>query len=204
MVELSTSPDEHPGEVVPVATLGTHPALFAYDPRPLWKSMGETWDVIDLHEEPFAVSTLQALLIRRLRRQRAPYALYSAQNIEKRYPIPFRWWERWALRHARALIVCNTEAGEICRRKGFPGVPDVIPLGVDVDHLIPADRQPPRARAPVQVGYVGRLAAHKGVEVLLDTVAAYPALEVTLVGAGPQEAELRRRVWPARRAPGAA
>ncbi|WP_237565909.1 glycosyltransferase [Ornithinimicrobium cerasi] len=181
------------GSVVPVSTVGTHPALFAYDPRPLWRAMGERWDLIDLHEEPFAVSTLQALVIRRLRRNRAPYALYSAQNLEKRYPLPFRWWERWALRHASAVIVCNTEAGEICRRKGFPGVPDVIPLGVDVERFYPADRQPPVKESPVQVGYVGRLAPHKGVDVLLDAVAAHPELALTVVGAGPQGDELRQR-----------
>ena len=191
VVTLTSDPAEPEGSVEPVATTGTHPALFAYDPRPLWRAMGERWDVIDLHEEPFAVATLQALVLRALRRNRAPYALYSAQNIEKRYPVPFRWWERWALRHARALIVCNTQAGEICRRKGFPGVPDVVPLGVDVELFSPAVRQPPEPGAPVQVGYVGRLAPHKGVDVLLGAVAAYPELELTVIGAGPQEARLR-------------
>ncbi|MFB9731734.1 glycosyltransferase [Ornithinimicrobium kibberense] len=193
VVTLRPDPREKDVDVVPVATVGRHPALFAYDPRPIWLALGERWDVLDLHEEPFAVSTFMTLVMRRLRRNRAPYALYSAQNIDKRYPIPFRWWERWALRHARAVIVCNTEAGEICRRKGFPGVPDIIPLGVDVDRFSPADRQPPAADAPVQVGYVGRLAPHKGVDVLFDAVAAHPELELTVVGAGPQEDELRQR-----------
>lgn len=194
-VTLMPDASEPEGSVEGVATLGRHPALFAYDPRPLWRALGRPWDVIDLHEEPFAVSTLEALVLRRLRRggAAAPYALYSAQNLDKRYPIPFRWWERWALRHARALIVCNTEAGEICRRKGFPGVPDVVPLGVDVERLAPADREPPAPDGPVRVGYVGRLASHKGVSVLLDAVAAHPDLHLTVVGAGPQEAVLRAR-----------
>ncbi|WP_228255022.1 glycosyltransferase [Ornithinimicrobium avium] len=186
-------PLEPEGSVEAVATVGRHPALFAYDPRPLWRAMGQRWDVLDLHEEPFAVSTLEALVLRALRRQRAPYALYSAQNIEKRYPVPFRWWERWALRHARAVVACNERAGEICVRKGFPGVPDIVPLGVDVERFAPADREPPAAVDPVQVGYVGRLAAHKGVGVLLDAVAAYPDLRLTVVGAGPQEEQLRER-----------
>ncbi|WP_134772038.1 glycosyltransferase [Ornithinimicrobium flavum] len=193
VVTLTPDPSEPDRSVEPVATVGKHPALFAYDARPLWRALGRRWDVIDLHEEPFAVATLEALVLRALRRNPAPYALYSAQNLHKRYPIPFRWWERWALRHARALIVCNTEAGEICRRKGFPGVPDVIPLGVDVERFSPADRQPPAADAPVQVGYVGRLAPHKGVDVLLDAAATQHELELTVVGAGPQEDELRGR-----------
>ncbi len=195
VVTLTSDPDrlEPRGSVVPVATVGRHPALFAYHPRPLWRELGERWDVLDLHEEPFAVSALEALLLRKLRRNRAPYALYSAQNLEKRYPVPFRWWERLALRHARALVVCNEEAGQICVRKGFPGVPDVVPLGVDVERFAPADREPPPSGAPVRVGYVGRLATHKGVDVLLDAVAAYPDLRLTVVGAGPQEEQLRER-----------
>ena len=90
-----------PGEpVTGLRTWGRHPALFVYAPLPLWRALGRPYDVIDIHEEPFALATAEILLLRRLRRQRAPYVLYSAQNIDKRYPPPFRWLERWALRHA--------------------------------------------------------------------------------------------------------
>ena len=68
-----------PGEpVAPVATWGNHPALFVYDPRPLWRALGQGWDVIDVHEEPFALATAEVLALRWLRRVAAPYALYSA------------------------------------------------------------------------------------------------------------------------------
>ena len=98
--------------------------------------------MIDIHEEPFALATAEILLLRRLRRQRAPYVLYSAQNIDKRYPPPFRWLERWALRHAAGLSVCNSEAGRICERKGLPGPATLIPLGVDVERFSPAPAGP--------------------------------------------------------------
>nr|NLI51554.1 glycosyltransferase [Propionibacterium sp.] len=180
-----------PGEPVRgVRTLGTHPALFLYDPRPLWVALGERWDVLEVHEEPFALATAEILLLRALRRQRAPYSLYSAQNIRKRYPVPFRWLERWALRHAAGLSVCNAEAGQICVDKGFPGAPRLIPLGVDRSLFTPdAAARPGRG----VVGYAGRLAPHKGVEVLLDAVAAAPGLQLRIAGAGPQEAELRAK-----------
>ena len=128
-----------PGEPVRgIRTWGRHPALFVYSPLPLWRALGRAYDVIDIHEEPFALATAEILLLRRLRRQRAPYVLYSAQNIDKRYPPPFRWLERWALRHAAGLSVCNTEAGRICERKGLPGSATLIPLGVDVERFSPA------------------------------------------------------------------
>lgn len=188
-VHLEPREDE---QVEGVRTFGRHPALFVYDPRPIWRAMGQQWDVIDIHEEPFALATAEVLAIRALRRNRAPYVLYSAQNIAKRYPVPFRWLEGWALRHAGGLQVCNDEAGRILQKKGFPGQPRRIPLGVDLGHFSPRTRSPD-PDGPLQVGYVGRLAAHKGVSVLLEAVAATPDVQLTVAGSGPQETELRDR-----------
>ena len=193
VVELEPRPGE---PVEGVATIGRHPALFLYDPRPLWRALGERWDVIDLHEEPFALATAEILALRALRRQRAPYVLYSAQNISKRYPVPFRWLERWALRGAAGLSVCNRAAGEICVRKGFPGAPRTIPLGIDLERFSAgAARAVERVaeRGRVAVGYAGRLAPHKGVDVLLDAVAGDERLMLRIVGGGPSEVALRAR-----------
>ena len=156
-----------------------------YAPLPLWRALGRPYDVIDIHEEPFALATAEILLLRRLRRQRAPYVLYSAQNIDKRYPPPFRWLERWALRHAAALSVCNSEAGRICERKGFPGAATLIPLGVDTQRFSPGP-EGPAGEVPV-IGYVGRLEPHKGVHVLLEAVARLDRATLRVAGAGPEE-----------------
>ncbi|WP_235509645.1 glycosyltransferase [Terrabacter sp. Soil811] len=179
-----------PGEPVEAArTLGSHPALFLFDPRPLWRALGRPVEVIDVHEEPFALATAEVLLLRRLRRQRAPYLLYSAQNLDKRYPIPFRWLERAALRHAAGVNVCNDAAGRIVERKGFPGRARTIDLGTDLGLFTPpAYAVTP---APVRVvGFAGRLEAAKGADVLLRAVALEPDVRVRLAGDGPQRAEL--------------
>lgn len=192
-VTLVPAPEER---VIGARTWGRHPALFLYDPRPLWTALGRHWDVIDIHEEPYALATAEVLLIRALRRQRAPYALYSAQNITKKYPVPFRWLERWALRKAQAVIVCNAEAGTIVQRKGYPGKPDLIPLGVDVGRYreVESESGGVGRRDEVHVGYVGRLERHKGVDVLLDAVVCRPQLRLTMIGGGTMEEALRQRV----------
>ena len=96
MVEFARAGDEF---VVPVRTLGRHPNLFVYDPVPLWRLLGSApWDLIDMHEEPFGLAVAEVLALRWLRNRRVPFVLSSAQNIEKRYPPPFRWLERWSLR----------------------------------------------------------------------------------------------------------
>ncbi|QJW35975.1 glycosyltransferase [Cellulosimicrobium protaetiae] len=197
-----------PGEPVRgVRTFGTHPALFVYDPVPLWRALGQDWDVLDLHEEPFALATAEVLALRRLRallgrRPAPPYVLYSAQNLAKRYPWPFRWFEARALRGAAAVSVCNDEAGRIVRAKGARGRVETVPLGVDPAVFSPApDAVPPgpsTGRTPrrLRVGYAGRLASHKGVDALLAAVAADDRLDLVLAGEGPDRASLERAARP--------
>lgn len=177
-------------DVEGVRTWGSHPALFVYDPRPLWRLLRQDWDVVDLHEEPFALATAEVLAIRALQGSHVPYLLYSAQNIDKRYPPPFRWLERWALRHASAVSVCNTQAAEIVARKGLTGCAVVVGLGLDTSAFVPAPDTTPE-RSTIRVGYVGRLASHKGVHVLLEALTRDSTLSLALAGAGPEEEELR-------------
>ena len=204
--EVSLEP--RPGERVTGArTFGRHPALFLYDPRPLWRALGERWDVLDLHEEPFALATAEVLLLRALRGRRGirpPVVLYTAQNLRKRYPVPFRWFERWAVRTAAGVSACNVEAARIVEAKGFAGRARVIPLGVDLQRFRPAADGARRADdagsgsgsggagAPgtITVGFLGRLVPEKGLLVLLDALARDPRLRLRVGGTGPLGAEL--------------
>ena len=189
-----------PGEAVLAArTLGHHPALFLYDPRPLWAQLGEPLDVIDVHEEPFALATAEVLLLRWLRRQRAPYVLYTAQNLDKRFPLPFRWMERVALRGARGISACNAEAARIAQRKGFRGRACAIDLGTDLSTFTPSTGgDSPEGRAPdaadqargAVVGYAGRLDPAKGVDVLVRAAAIESTLRVRIAGDGPERKAL--------------
>lgn len=179
-------------DVEGIRTWGRHPALFFYDPRPLWRLLGEGWDVLDIHEEPFALATGEILALRALRGVRTPYILYSAQNIDKRYPPPFRWIEWWALRHATAVSVCNVDASRIVARKGLTGRAVVLGLGLDTRRFSPSALPRPRSQSQaVQVGYVGRLEDHKGVDVLLRAVSLDDLLHLDVAGAGPTGEPLR-------------
>lgn len=196
--------------VVGARTFGRHPALFLYDPRPIWRALGERWDVLDVHEEPFALATAEVLLLRALRgasrrRRRPPVVLYTAQNLVKRYPIPFRWLERWALRTAAGVSACNAEAARIVEAKGFAGRARVIPLGVDPRRFRPAAEATTDAAGPstapradaaesagtaaITVGFLGRLVPEKGLHVLLDALAREPRLRLRVAGTGPLAAE---------------
>lgn len=203
-VTLEPRPDE---DVRGVRTIGRHPALFLYDPRPLWQALGEHWDVLDIHEEPYALATAEILAVRALRRvltRRAgsapPYLLYSAQNILKRYPWPFRGWEHRALRGAAGISVCNDEAGRIAVAKGLRGRVAIIPLGIDPGTFFPVRNPDASERAGevprVTVGYAGRLAPHKGPAVLIDAVARDDRLTLMIAGDGPSAKSLAERARP--------
>ncbi len=172
VVEFSAEGDEF---AIPVRTVGRRPNLFLFDPRPLWRLLGgKRWDLIDLHEEPFGLAVAEVLALRWLRARGTPFLVCSAQNLDKRYPPPFRWFERWSLRGAAGAYTCNLEAGRILRRKGLAGELELLPLGVDVERFHPVDREPPGGE--LRVGSVGRLIPHKGVDVLLRAVALDPRL----------------------------
>ncbi|MCC2307133.1 glycosyltransferase [Cellulomonas chengniuliangii] len=204
--------EPRPGEDVRgVRTLGRHPNLFVYDPIALWRALGHRWDVVDVHEEPYSLATAEVLALLALRRRRPPVVLYSAQNIAKRFPPPFGWLERRALRRAAAVAVCNTQAGRIARSRGLRGPARLIGLGVDLARFSPAEdpgtgpgasgqdessgatSAAGRERGDLRVGYVGRLAPHKGVDVLLEAAALDPGVRVEIAGAGPSEPALRLR-----------
>ncbi len=170
---------------VPARTVGRHPNLFLYDPRPLWELLGSgQWDLIDLHEEPFGLAVAEVLVLRWLRAPGVPFIFSSAQNIEKRYPPPFRWLEQIALHRAAGAYSCNSEAGEILRKKGLRAEWALLPLGVDVERFEAPDREPPTGS--LSIGFVGRLIRHNGVDVLLEAVALDPRFTAEIFGAGPE------------------
>lgn len=187
MVAFTPSGD---GFAVPVRTFGRRPNLFVFDPRPLWRLLGNgRWDLIDMHEEPFGLAVAETLVLRWLRTRGTPYLVCSAQNIDKRYPPPFRWLERWSLRGSAGAYTCNAEAGRILRRKGLTGELELLPLGVDIERFRSVDRPPPTGR--LRVGFVGRLIPHKGVDVLLRAVALDDRFDADIYGSGPEATALR-------------
>jgi glycosyltransferase involved in cell wall biosynthesis len=177
----------------PARTWGRHPYRFAYDPRPLVRAMRSgRFDVIDVHEEPASIAALECRMLARLLQPRVPIVFYGAQNIEKRFPPPFRWIERASLRRAAGAHCCNREAAEIFVRKGLRGQTVTLGLGVDLEQFSPpAEKRPP---GPFRLGYVGRLEPHKGVHLLVEALASLPGIELWVFGDGSCRPELQAQV----------
>lgn len=194
LVELAAARSE---SVVPTATVGTHPYLFAYDPRPIRRALrAERFDVVDAHEEPASIALAEIIVAVDAARAGTPIVCYSAQNLLKKYPPPFRWLEQRALRRIAAVHSCNEDVEDVLRAKGFAGEVANIGLGVDPARFPPgpSGTVEPRARTlgrPLQVGYIGRLEERKGIFTLLAAVHTLEGVSLGYVGSGPDAQRLQ-------------
>ena len=123
-------------------------------------------DVIDIHEEPVSLAARQWLRAAGDR----PVVMYTAQNVDKRWPPPFAQYERAALGRVGGFYPCSSQAASVLRGKGFRGLLRVLPLGVDLALHRAGSQQLPSAE--VVLGLVGRLEPEKGVEDAVCVLAA--------------------------------
>jgi glycosyltransferase involved in cell wall biosynthesis len=131
-------------------------------------------DIVHIDEEPYNLATWRAL--RAARRLGVKTLFFSWQNLVRRYPPPFNWMERAALRSVEYALVGTQSAAEVWRQKGYSGKLAVVPqFGVDPELFVPPDGA---ARdKPFTVGYAGRLVKEKGVDLLLTALGALTDLE---------------------------
>lgn len=148
-------------------------------------------DILHIDEEPYNLATFQALRAARALHTKALF--FSWQNLQRNYPPPFRWIERYVLGNSRCAIAGSQEAAQVLRNKGFTREVDVIPqFGVDPDVFTPRTLSPELARERFVIGYVGRLVKEKGVDLLLRALAGLPEpARVMIVGSGDELLNLR-------------
>ncbi|NHC45898.1 glycosyltransferase family 4 protein [Motilibacter aurantiacus] len=148
-------------------------------------------DVLDVHEEPVSLVAAQIL---RAAPGHLPVSMYTAQNLDKRFPPPFARLERRAFARADALYPCSRQAAAVARGKGFAGQVRVLPLGFDDAALRPGSQSLDDGELVLTI--VGRLVPEKGVVDAVDVLARVrrerPA-RLVVVGRGPEEDAARAR-----------
>ncbi|MEE8115851.1 MAG: glycosyltransferase [Gemmatimonadales bacterium] len=196
-LEKTTDPEY---EIVPLsARLTRWNQVFWYDHGRLTRLLRDGgFDVVHAWEEPYTYAGYQ--IARAVGPTRSRFAFRTAQSLVKRYPWPFSAFERRTVARADGWIAGGHLVYEAMTRKGFPAAAGrVITLGVDMDAFRPAtDEERTRVRAalgleaPV-VGFVGRLAPAKGLDVLMAALERVTHPWTLLVlGSGPHEATIRR------------
>jgi glycosyltransferase involved in cell wall biosynthesis len=149
-------------------------------------------DIVHIDEEPYNLSAWQALY--HARRVGAKTLFFSWQNIERRYPPPFSWGERWMLDHVDYALMGTESAADVWRAKGYRGAMHVIPqFGTDPDLFRPAER----ADRPFTVGFFGRLVEEKGVGVLIAALGRLGGgWRALIVGGGAEADRLKAQAAP--------
>jgi len=194
-----------PGEACAVApvpahfTRRVHVMLYG---RALASLLAQPWDLVHAWEEPYIAAGAQ---IAAWTPAGVPLVYATFQNIAKRYPPPFGWFERYALARADAMIAFGQTGRELLEARGFRGRPvRVIPPGVDVAHFRPDGRLRAATLSALgwaddtpTVGFLGRFVPEKGLALLMSALDRVPPpWRALLVGSGPLEPELR--AWAAR------
>jgi glycosyltransferase involved in cell wall biosynthesis len=139
--------------------------------------------VLHVDEEPYNLATWQALRLGRALGARGLF--FTWQNLLRRYPLPFAYFEKANYSLAAHAIAGSQAAAQVLQSKGYAGPLAIIPqFGVDPELFSPAstreafEEQPssfqPGPSSPFVIGYAGALIPEKGVDLLLQACASLP------------------------------
>jgi glycosyltransferase involved in cell wall biosynthesis len=154
-------------------------------------------DVLHLEEEPDSLVALEFTLLRAVWAPRSRLVLFTWQNVLRRTRPLVSIITRLNLSQVSGLICGNQAAEQVARYRGYRGPVKVIPqLGVDPADFTPVSREEQRSRHGLHaftVGFVGRLAPEKGLDLLCAAVEPLEDVQLLLVGHGPLAEALAAR-----------
>lgn len=166
----------------------------------LFRRLSRTADVLILHY-PFPFGMVGARFFAR----HAPFFVYYHSDIVRQKAIArlFAYFDRWALRHARGILVSNPaiiQSSPLLRL--FKEKCTVVPFGIDEREFVRDAAREERITA-IQNRYgknfilfVGRLIYYKGVEYLVEAAERLrnEPENFVLIGEGALQEQLRQRI----------
>lgn len=167
--------------------------------------------IVHIDEEPYNYATFHAM--RAAQKVGASTLFFTWQNIQRKYPPPFSFFERYAYDRSLYAIAGNQAAADILQAKHFCAPIATIPqFGVDPTEFAPLPLAGKMNDGTFHIGFAGgRLVEEKGVQVLLNAVAGLLGnWQLHIIGEGPyksrlqslaRELEIEKQViWEPRRA----
>ena len=155
-------------------------------------------DIVQAESDLEALGTAQVSIAQQLGAPHSRLIHYTWQNILRPRSWPVRGVTNVSLRAADHIICASQEAAQVLRRQGYQRGMTIMPLvGLDTRYFYPRPVPDLRSRLNLSglvVGYVGRVVRDKGLDVLLDAVAAMSSpAGVLIVGDGEARSELGER-----------
>jgi glycosyltransferase involved in cell wall biosynthesis len=163
------------------------------------------FDVVHMWEEPYVLAGYQ--IARMWFGAATRFCFVTCQNLQKRYPPPFNWFENAVVRQSQGWIAIGKTVFDNCVLRGYPEQKGrVLPLSVETRSFRPrTDLERAALRRRLQlaepiIGFVGRLVPAKGLRILMEAVELLPASacwSLLLLGSGALESEISE--WSALR-----
>jgi glycosyltransferase involved in cell wall biosynthesis len=148
--------------------------------------------ILHIDEEPYNFATFHANYLAHRINSRSLW--FSWQNLDRNYPPPFSWIEKYNLNHIDYAIVGSQSSAHIWKSKGYNGPLAVIPqFGVDPVMFAPAENE--AQSKTIRILFAGRLVPEKGVDLLIRALSELNGnWHALILGNGPEEIKLKALV----------
>lgn len=158
------------------------------------------YDLVNVHGPVPTISDVSLMLLWGIRRVGGPPILYTHhwtlefdEGLLAGLDGPYMKGHQFLVRLADHVVVESEAYADLFNGENNPPV-SVVPCGVDFDRFRPTTPTGYDGGEALRVLFVGQLRPYKGAAVAIDAVAHQPGLALTLVGRGPLESSLRRRL----------
>jgi len=145
-------------------------------------------DIIEIWEEPFSAVSAHIIFVARRIVPQARIIFFSAQNILKKYPVPFSVFEKYTFKNSAHAFVMNDEVARVIKKKGYSKGFDVLPLGVDPEIFCKEDVFSLKKKLGIRdfvVGFIGKIAVQKGILVLIEAASQITEnIQLLIIGNG--------------------
>lgn len=179
----------------PVKFSGRVGAYF-YSPCALWKVLQDFKpDIIQAEVEVFSICAFEVAIFSRLTGK--PMVIFGWENQLRQ--LPFLRWQicQFVLNTASAIIPGNQDGAEIMQKWNYHGLLEVMPqMGVDPEFFAPPTKSSTDNPPIFRVGFLGRLAQSKGIDLIFKAVAQLRDRginsQIILCGSGSEEESLQK------------
>lgn len=151
-------------------------------------------DIIQVEEEVFSLAAFEVAAL--ARRFKIPLVLFGWENMDRQLSAPRRWIRQFVFDTTHCIISGNHDGAKLLKQWGYSKPIEVMPqMGVDTDLFSPKLRSPCLPETGLRIGFVGRIAHHKGIDTLLEAARQLKRqklrFQLILCGSGPDEAKFQ-------------
>ena len=167
-----------------------------YAPWVLWQVLQDFKpDIIQVEEEVFSICAFEVAVLSRMTGK--PMVVFGWENQLRELPMA-RWQIcQFVLNTASAIIPGNQDGANIMKKWNYDGLLEVMPqMGVDPQFFAPALKSSAPNSTNFRIGFLGRLAQSKGIDLIFKAVAQLRDRninsQIILCGSGSEEESLRK------------